>query len=89
MKIKEIFESILNNLKEMVPNLKSKIIAYDFKLYFFEATSIESIELIEKTLEVFKCKVNNFRFRSINNLDELKSLFFQKVNTLPYEYIGK
>ncbi|WP_103865515.1 poly(3-hydroxyalkanoate) depolymerase [Aquimarina sp. I32.4] len=80
MNYKEIFELIVNNLREIVPSLENESISYESKLCLLGASSVGRAELIEKTLEDLKLDVDRFEFHTANNLGELADMFVQRIS---------
>ncbi|TPN89318.1 phosphopantetheine-binding protein [Aquimarina algicola] len=84
MDSKIIFSLILDNLKEILSEIKVEDVNYDSKLCLLGANSIDRAELIEKTIEDLGIEADRFEFHSASNIGELTDLFSQKCNDLQF-----
>lgn len=75
----QIFELIVNNLREIIPGLEETKIERHDMLSPLGADSIGRAELIEKTLEDLNLQVSRFEFHSAGNLGQLADLFALKM----------
>jgi polyketide biosynthesis acyl carrier protein len=78
----EIFELIVNNLREIIPGLEDTKIERNDMLSPLGADSVGRAELIEKTLEDLNLKVSRFEFHSASNLGQLADLFASKLQAV-------
>ncbi len=80
MNSKEIFEVIVSNLRDILPEIEHEPIEYGSRLCLLGTGSVGRAELIEKTLEDLEIEANRFEFHAAANLGELAEMFTQRVN---------
>lgn len=79
MSSEEIFKIVVDNLNDIIPDIKHEAITYNSKLCPLGVGSVGRAELIEKMLEDLRLDADRFEFHSASNLGELVDLFSKKL----------
>lgn len=74
----EIFETIVKNLRDILPGMENREITQEDSLRKLGANSIDRSEIIMMTLEAMKLKVSLIEFAKAENIGELASIMYAK-----------
>ncbi|MUL34706.1 acyl carrier protein [Priestia megaterium] len=81
MKKQEIFELVVNNICEVLPELEVHSFKPADQLVSLGANSVDRVEIVLMTMEALELRIPRVELSGVNNIGELVEVLYDKLQT--------
>ncbi|PEP90340.1 poly(3-hydroxyalkanoate) depolymerase [Bacillus wiedmannii] len=82
MNKQEIFELVINNIREVLPELEGHSFQPMDQLVNLGANSVDRVEIILMTMEELELRIPRVELSGANNIGELVEVLYEKLQTV-------